>query len=240
MQTSVGALHTVLFMGADSPARRAVCASLVHEGYRLIEAGSSSEALALASARPPDLVIIDMDTAGAGSPALVGQIRKRLPAPVIVMSQSADDASKLAAFDAGADDYLTKPIVMPELLARLRVAVRRMSQNSTHMPSGTVVAVGELVINRASRQVFLGDKEIKLTPIEWRLLDALAAQAGKPLSHSFLLNEVWGPESIDDVQYLRVFIAGLRRKLEVNPHRPRYIVTEQGLGYRLSSNQQVE
>jgi two-component system KDP operon response regulator KdpE len=216
-----------------------MCVSLIQEGYRLIEAGSGSEALALAAARPPDLVLIDMDVLGAGSTRLVGQLRGCLTAPLIVIAESADDANKIAAFDAGADDYLTKPVAIAELLARLRVAIRHMLHRGTQ-PDSPLVTIGELHFNRASRQAFVGQREIKLTPIEGRLLDALAANADKPLTHEFLLRQVWGPESVEDVQYLRVFIADLRRKIEPDPHRPRYIVTEQGVGYRLSSNRRLE
>jgi two-component system KDP operon response regulator KdpE len=239
MQANNDISYTVLMIDADSPARRTMCACLVQEGYRLIEASNGGEALALAAARPPDLVLIDTDVPGAASIRLIGQLRTCLSAPLIVISEVADDASKIAAFDAGADDYLAKPIAIAELLARLRVVVRRMSHRAAQAEN-PLVTIGELRVNRASRQAFIGQREIKLTPIEGRLLDVLAANADKPLTHGFLLSQVWGPESVEDVQYLRVFIASLRRKIEPNPHRPRYIVTEQGVGYRLSSNRRLE
>jgi two-component system KDP operon response regulator KdpE len=235
MPTNVAPSHTVLLVDVDCPARRAMCASLVQEGYRLVEARTASEAITLTSTIMPDLVIIDLDVLGADALRLLSQFRSSLSAHLTVVSESADGACKIASFDAGADDYLVKPIVLPELLARLRVAVRRMSHRATQA-ANAVVTVGELKVNRASRQAFIGEKEIKLTPIESRLLGLLAANAGKPLTHGFLLSEVWGPDSVEDIQYLRVSIAGLRRKIEVDPHRPRYIVTEQGVGYRLFSN----
>ncbi|HWB11815.1 MAG TPA: winged helix-turn-helix domain-containing protein [Pirellulales bacterium] len=227
--------RTVLVIDGDSPARRLTCTSLIQEGYRLIEAASGSEAIALAAARPPDLVLVDIDQ--VGSTQLLGEFRACLAAPLIVISASSDDASKIAAFDAGADDYLTKPIAIAELLARLRVAIRHALHRAP--PDNPLVTIGDLRVNRASRQAFIGQREIKLTPIEGRLLDVLAANVDRPLTHEFLLRQVWGPESIEDVQYLRVFVAGLRRKIEPNPHRPRYIVTEQGVGYRLSSNHRL-
>ena len=227
--------YTILLIDADSPDRRATCSSLIQEGYRLVEARNASEALALTAAIPTDLVILDLEVPGAEGLKLIGQIRNSSTAHLTVVSHFADDAHKLAAFDAGADEYLVKPVVVPELLARLRVAARRMPPRSLAAASA-VILIGDLKIDRLSRQTFVGKKEIKLTPTERRLLDLLAANAGKPLTHGFLLTEIWGPESVDDVQYLRVSIASLRRKIEANPHRPQYILTEQRVGYRLSSN----
>lgn len=231
-----GKAYTILLISSDSPDRRAMCAGLIQDGYRLIEADNGSEAIALASARPPDLVLVDSDISASDLVLLVSRLRGCLSVPLIVVSRLVDDARKIAIFDAGADDYLARPIAIPELQARLRVAVRRLNRQTAHEKNAAVVSIGDLHIKRTSRQVFVADNEIRLTPTEWRLIDLLAAHADRPLTHSFLLNSIWGPNFADDVQYLRVFVAALRRKIEPNPHCPQYIITEQGTGYRLSSS----
>ncbi|HEX7447509.1 MAG TPA: winged helix-turn-helix domain-containing protein, partial [Pirellulales bacterium] len=160
-------------------------------------------------------------------------LREWLSAPVIVLSARGREQDKIAALDAGADDYLTKPFSVGELLARVRVAFRHAA-NADGGKADPTYSVGDLSIDLAARRVFVGQREVHLTPLEYKLLSVMVQHSGKVLTHRFLLKEVWGPDQVGEVNYLRVFMAGLRRKLEVNSAQPRYLLTEQGVGYRLA------
>jgi two-component system, OmpR family, KDP operon response regulator KdpE len=165
---------------------------------------------------------------------VIRKLREWLTAPIIVLSARDQDQQKIMALDHGADDYLTKPFSTGELLARVRVAMRHA--NRTGDDTGkTVFENGELIVDLTLRRVFVGENEVHLTPIEYKLLLTLIRSAGKVLTHRQLLKEVWGPDQVQETHYLRVFMASLRRKLEVDPARPRYLLTEQGVGYRLAS-----
>ena len=224
----------ILLIEDEGPIRKFVRASLEGEGYHLIEAETGQKALALAASQPPDLVILDLGLPDKDGLDVLHALREWLAAPVIVLSARGQEKDKIAALDSGADDYLTKPFGIGELLARIRVALRHASRAAKADKSEPRFAVGGLTVDLASRRVFVDENEIHLTPIEYRLLTALARHAGKVLTHRQLLKEVWGPGSAEEVHYLRVYMAGLRRKLEADPSQPRYLLTEQGVGYRLA------
>ena len=227
-------LPQVLLIEDEPPIRKFVRASLESEGYRLIEAETGQKALGLAAAQPPDLVILDLGLPDKDGLDVLRALREWLAAPVIVLSARGQEKDKIAALDLGADDYLTKPFGIGELLARIRVALRHASRSAAAEKSEPRFAVGGLTVDLAARRVFIEQREVHLTPIEYRLLVALVRHAGKVLTHRQLLKEVWGPGNAEEVHYLRVYMAGLRRKLEADPSQPRYLLTEQGVGYRLA------
>ena len=163
---------------------------------------------------------------------MISRLREWCAAPIIVLSARGQERDKVAALDAGADDYLTKPFGVGELLARMRVALRHAARTAD--PADTQIRIDQLLVDLAARRVFVGEQEVHLTPLEYRLLVTLARHAGKVLTHRFLLKEVWGPGEAAETHYLRVYMAGLRRKIEADPARPRYLLTEQGVGYRLA------
>ncbi len=224
----------ILLIDDERAIRRFLRAALVEEGYDLVEASTAQEALSLAAAKTPSLVVLDLGLPDMDGLELLRRLRQWLRAPVIVLSARDAKNDKVTTLDAGADDYLTKPFAVEELLARIRVALRRVASTSTQLGSDEQFKIGDLVIDQATRRVTVGEKEVRLTPIEFRLLILMARHAGKVLTHHFLLTEVWGPDRADETQYLRVFMAGLRRKLEADPAQPRHLLTEQGVGYWLA------
>jgi len=222
----------VLVIEDEQPIRRFLRASLTVEGYRLVEAESAQQGLRLASQQPPDLVILDL-----GLPDMEGQevlrgLREWLAAPIIVLSARDQESQKVQALDGGADDYITKPFGIAELLARMRTALRHSTRSAD---ASAVFTVGELTVDLGARQVMVRQQPVHLTPLEYKLLATLVKHAGKVLTHGFLLKEVWGPGHAEETHSLRVFMASLRRKLETDSARPRYLLTEPGVGYRLSS-----
>ena len=222
----------ILVIEDDPPIRRFLRASLSSHEFEVEEAATGREALMLATQRPPDLVILDLGLPDMDGLEIIRRLREWTTVPIVIVSARGQEKDKVAALDAGADDYLTKPFGVGELLARIRVAMRhssRVGQQET-----AEFAVDELKVDLAARRVFVGGNEIHLTPIEYRLLIALVRHAGKVLTHRFLLKEVWGPPYVDQTHYLRIFMANLRRKIEADPARPRYLLTEQGVGYRLA------
>lgn len=222
----------VLVVDDESPIRKFLRVSLANEGYRVEEADTGKQALTKAASQPPDIVILDLGLPDIDGLDVLRSLREWLSAPVIVLSARGQERDKVAALDAGADDYLTKPFGVGELQARLRVALRHAvtSESGKSEPRFTV---GELTVDLAARRVFVGQREVHLTPLEYKLLTVMVQHAGKVLTQRFLLKEVWGPDQVGEVHYLRVFMAGLRRKLETDPAQPRYLLTEQGVGYRL-------
>lgn len=223
----------ILVIEDEAPIRKFLHAALADEGYRLSEADTGKQGLKLAAAQPPDVVVLDLGLPDMDGLEVLRQLRDWSQVPVIVLSARGQEKDKVAALDAGADDYLTKPFSVGELSARLRVALRHSARGG----AGTAEAqfqLGELKVDLVARRVFVGGVEVHLTPIEYRLLTTLIRHAGKVLTHRLLLKEVWGPDSVHETHYLRVFMAGLRRKLEKEPARPRYLLTEQGVGYRLA------
>ncbi len=224
---------TLLLIEDEAAIRRFLRASLPNEGYRLVEAETGSQGLRLAANQPPDLVILDLGLPDMDGLDVIRQLREWTSLPILVLSARDQEQQKVAALDAGADDYLTKPFGVGELLARLRVALRHSRQGHGGRDAPEF-QVGELRIDLAARRVFVREMEVRLTPIEYKLLTTLAQHAGKVLTHRFLLKEVWGPHDVHETHYLRVFMAGLRRKIEADSARPRYLLTEQGVGYRMA------
>lgn len=221
----------VLVVEDEPQMRRFLRASLASQGFRLVEAASAREALALATGHNPEMILLDLGLPDLDGIAVTHELRQWSRAPIIVISARGREADKVEALDAGADDYLTKPFGVNELLARIRVALRHAHQaGGSPLP---VSEVGPLRVDLARRQVSLEGEELHLTPIEYRLLTLLVQHAGKVLTHTHLLNEVWGPGHSQQTHYLRVYMAQLRRKLERDPARPRLLVTEPGIGYRL-------
>jgi two-component system KDP operon response regulator KdpE len=222
----------ILLVEDELPIRRFVRALLTGEGYRVDEAHDGKEAIRFATQQPPDLIILDLGLPDSDGLDVLRQVREWSRAPVIILSARDREGQKVAALDAGADDYLTKPFGTGELLARVRVALRHAARAGDE-PESSVFETGDLKIDMGARRVFVRGDEVKLTPLEYKLLTTLVRHAGKVLTHSTLLKEVWGPHQMRETHYLRVFMASLRRKIELDPAQPRYLLTEQGVGYRL-------
>jgi two-component system KDP operon response regulator KdpE len=222
----------ILLVDDESPIRRLVQAALRDEGYRVAEAETGQQAVRLAARQPPDVVILDLGLPDSDGQSVLRQLREWLRAPIIILSARDQEGQKIAALDGGADDYLTKPFATGELLARIRAALRRAQPRGRESPT---FAVGDLRVDFDQHRVFVSDREVHLTPIEFKLLTVLAREAGKVLTHRHLLNEVWGPQHVRETHYLRVFMASLRRKIEADSAQPRYLLTEQGVGYRLAA-----
>jgi two-component system KDP operon response regulator KdpE len=222
----------ILVVDDEAAIRRFLRTGLVAHGYDIDEAESGAQAIELARAHPPDLVILDLGLGDMDGTEALQQLRRTSLVPVIVLSVRNDEKEKVRALDLGADDYMTKPFGMEELIARVRTALRHRLQQQGEMP---VFHSGELAVDVARRLVTLRGVEIKLSVKEFDLLQCLVKHVGKVLTHQFLLREVWGPAHGEDVQYLRVYIRTLRQKLEEDPTRPRYLLTETGVGYRLQA-----
>jgi len=222
--------YTVLVVDDEPPIRRFLRTSLTAVGHRVVTAENGAEALAALGSEKPDLIILDLGLPDKSGLDIIVEIRQRSAVPIIVLSARNDERSKVEALDLGADDYIGKPFGMAELIARLRAALRHAFQAKGEMP---VFTSGDLTVDLVRRQVARAGREVKLSPKEFELLRHLVTHAGKVLTHRQLLREVWGPAQADEVQYLRVFIRGLRQKLEPNPTRPTHILTELGVGYRL-------
>lgn len=225
---------SILIVEDEQHIRRFVRTALETAGYRVYEAGSGNAGLKEAASRKPDLVILDLGLPDMDGTELVKQLREWSTTPIVVLSARMEERDKVTALDLGADDYLTKPFGTEELLARLRVALRHKQGGGSGVGEG-VFRVGDLTVDRVRRQVMLGSKEIHLTPIEYRLLNALVRNAGKVLTHQVLLKEVWGPGHAERAHYLHIYVGHLRHKLEADPARPRYLLTEVGVGYRLAA-----
>jgi two-component system, OmpR family, KDP operon response regulator KdpE len=224
----------VLVIEDEIPIRQFLRNSLNEAGYRLAEADSGKRGLAVAEQSPPDVVLLDLGLPDMDGQEVLRKLREWLEAPIIIVSARDQEGQKVAALDHGADDYLTKPFNTGELLARIRVVLRHAARR----PSGGELPVfeqGHLKVDLAARRVFVKGVETHLTPIEYKLLTTLVQSAGKVLTHRYLLKEVWGPQQVQDTHYLRVFMAGLRRKIEDDPAQPRYLLTDQGVGYRFAS-----
>jgi len=217
----------------DPQIRRFLRTGLESHGFQVHEAETGGEGVAEAANRRPDLVILDLGLPDMDGVEVVKKIREWSALPVIVLSARATETDKVAALDAGADDYLTKPFGLGELLARIRVALRHAQ--GAAQEKGGVFSVANLKVDLAHRRVQVEGKEVHLTPIEYRLLAALVKHAGRVLTHRQLLKDVWGPAYVDRSHYLRVHMAGLRHKLEADPARPRFLLTEAGVGYRLAA-----
>ncbi len=207
-------------------------ATLRAQGYQVVEAATAREGLAQAAGRNPEVILLDLGLPDADGLDVARDLRRQLRAPIIVISARGQEHDKVTALDRGADDYLTKPFGVAELLARVRVALRHAALPA-NAPLRPVFAVGNLRVDLVRRQVFRDTKEVHLTPTEYKLLVALIRQAGRVITHRQLLQEVWGANYVDQGHYLRVYMAHLRHKLESDPSRPRLLATEPGIGYRL-------
>jgi len=225
----------LLVVEDDPQMRKFLRASLSSHGYRLIEAVNGAEGLSQAASYNPDLVLLDLGLPDIDGLAVTARLREWASVPIIVISARGQEDDKIHALDSGADDYLTKPFGTGELLARIRVALRH-SARTRQERSEPILTVGELSVDLDKRSVHVAGKEVHLTPIEYKLLATLLKNAGKVLTHRQLLKEVWGPGYANNTQYLRVYMVQLRHKLERDAARPRYLVTEPGVGYRLRTD----
>jgi two-component system KDP operon response regulator KdpE len=228
--TNTGPL--VLIVDDEPSVRRFLHATLRANGFRTQEAATARQALVQQAGGRPDIVLLDLGLPDGDGLEVLAALRERSRTPVIVLSARGRERDKVTALDAGADDYLTKPFGAPELLARIRVALRHATLPADGSPA-RVVAVGALEIDLDARRVSCEGTTIHLTPTEYRLLSVLALHVGRVVTHHHLLREVWGADANGDAHYLRVYMGQLRRKLEVDTTRPRYLHTEPGVGYRL-------
>jgi two-component system, OmpR family, KDP operon response regulator KdpE len=215
----------------DKEIRRFVHSALGASGFQVWPAETAERGLIEAATRQPELIILDLGLPDRDGLEVILDLRAWTCIPILILSARGEEAQKVAALDAGADDYLTKPFGVPELLARLRALLRRV----VHIEDGgkALVEFGDLRIDLVHRTVTRANQAVHLTPIEYRMLTVLLTHAGRVLTHRQLLKEVWGPSHLDRVHYLRVFMAGLRRKLEDEPARPQHLLTVSGVGYRL-------
>jgi two-component system KDP operon response regulator KdpE len=219
----------VLVIDDEPQIRRALAINLRARGYQVDLAATGEEALKAAASHPPDVVILDLGLPGISGLQVIQGLRGWTRAPILVLSVREREADKVAALDAGADDYVTKPFGINELLARLRAAVRRATPATEELP---VVQTPDFRVDLAAKQVTRDGREVRLTPTEWQLVEVLVRHRGRLVSQRQLLQEVWGPNYGEETNYLRVFIAQIRRKLEPDPAHPRYFITEPGIGYR--------
>jgi two-component system KDP operon response regulator KdpE len=205
--------------------------TLETEGFRVFEAETLPRGLIEAGTRKPDLVILDLGLPGGDGTDFIREVRAWSTMPIVVLSARVEEHDKVEALDAGADDYLTKPFGVAELLARVRAALRRHTRAGEEQ--GPVARFGDVVVDLANRQVSKAGQEVHLTQIEFRLLAVLLSHPGKVLTHRQLLREVWGPPYVEHSHYLRIYMGHLRQKLETDPARPKHLITETGVGYRL-------
>ncbi|QRN37175.1 two-component system response regulator KdpE [Pectobacterium carotovorum] len=220
---------TILIVEDEKEIRRFVRQALEGEGCRVFDAGTMQRGLLEAATRKPDLIILDLGLPDGNGIDYIRDLRQWSNLPVIVLSARTDEQDKIDALDAGADDYLTKPFGIGELLARLRVALRRHSNTQQETP---LVSFGNITVDLLNRQVNREGQELHLTPIEFRLLATLLASPGKVLTQRQLLTQVWGPNAVEHSHYLRIYMGHLRQKLESDPARPRHLLTETAIGYR--------
>lgn len=221
----------VLLVEDEPQMRRFLRVTLASHGYRVVEAKTAEEGLAQAKARNPDVVLLDLGLPDYDGLHVVKSLRAWCSTPILIISARGQESDKISALDAGADDYLTKPFGAGELLARIRVALRHAARPAQDA-AAEVFAVSGLRVDVLGRQVHVGEREVHLTPIEFKLLTTLIRSAGKVMTHRSLITEVWGPAHAEQTHYLRVHMAQLRQKIEAEPARPRFLVTEPGIGYR--------
>jgi two-component system KDP operon response regulator KdpE len=222
----------ILIVEDDPQIRRFLRATFGAERYRFHEAVTAEEGIAQAAARQPDLMVLDLGLPDRDGLEVIRKVREWSQTPIIVLSARGQEKDKIAALDAGADDYVSKPFAVGELLARVRAALRRAATLSDG-DSGAAFRAGEITVDLIRRVVSVRGNEVHLTPIEYKLLQTLIRHVGKVITQRQLLIEVWGPQHSEEGQYLRVYMAQLRRKLEADPARPRHLLTEPGVGYRL-------
>ena len=223
----------ILIVEDDTAVRNLIATTLETQDYRFHTAQTGAQAVFEAVSQKPDIILLDLGLPDMDGVDIIKKIRSWSTKPIIVISARSEDRDKIEALDAGADDYLTKPFSVEELLARLRVTIRRLSYGETQQAEETAFANGEPKIDYASGCAFLGGQELHLTPIEYKLLCLLAKNVGKVLTHTYITREIWGTSWNSDVASLRVFMATLRKKIEPDPSQPKYIQTHVGVGYRM-------
>lgn len=223
---------TLLIIEDEAQMRRFLRVSLTSHGYQVCEAETGEAGVTQAASRNPDLVLLDLGLPDTDGLQVTERLRQWSKMPIIVLSARGKEEDKIKALDAGADDYLTKPFGVGELLARIRVALRHSARTES---GASELTLGNVAVDLARRRVTKSDVEVHLTPIEYKLLATLIKYEGKVITHRQLLKEVWGPNASEQTQYLRVFMGQLRHKLEDEPSRPRFLTTEPGVGYRLRS-----
>jgi two-component system KDP operon response regulator KdpE len=229
MNSATAKNHVVLVIDDEIQIRRLLRITLEANGYKVLDAANGRDGLVEAATRRPDIVILDLGLPDMEGVSVLKRMREWSRVPVVVLSVRDRDADKIMALDAGADDYVTKPFSTPELLVRLRVALRHAQPAEEEV----VFRAGDLVVDLADRRVSVKGQEVKLTVTEYSLLRLLVRHAGRILTHRQILKEVWGPNATDQMHYLRVYVARLREKIEPMPSRPALLITEPGIGYRL-------
>jgi two-component system, OmpR family, KDP operon response regulator KdpE len=230
-EARAGAPVLVLVIEDEAPIRKFLRAALEGQGFTVVESVNGADGVAQAATRAPDLLLLDLGLPDVDGLEVVRRVREWSQVPILVLTARGREGDKIQALDAGADDYVTKPFAMGELLARIRVALRHRSRAGD--AEETELRFGDVEVDLGRRVVRRAGEEVRLTPIEYRLLAALARHPGRVLTHEHLLREVWGPSSTSEHHYLRVYMAQLRHKLERDPGRPRLLLTEPGVGYRL-------
>ena len=233
--SSMNSTPTILVIEDEQEIRRFLRVSLNHQGYQLIEAETGATGIRSAADEQPDLILLDLGLPDVDGLHVIEQVRSWSQVPIIVLSARGQEREKVVCDRRWRDDYITKPFGMSELMARIRVALRNQMRVSGEGDE-SVFMVGNLCVDLAARRVTVNDSEVHLTPIEYRLLTTLIKHAGKVITHRQLLKEVWGPGTVEETHYLRVYTAQLRRKLEADPARPRLLLTEPGVGYRLAND----
>jgi two-component system, OmpR family, KDP operon response regulator KdpE len=225
------ACATILVVEDELPIRRFLRPAIESAGWRLIEAETAAAGILEATQARPDVIVLDLGLPDTDGIEVIRRVREWSAMPIIILSARGQEVDKVAALDAGADDYVQKPFNVAELMARVRVALRHATSLAQPSADSTIVA-GEIAIDLARRVVTRGGAEVHLTPIEYKLLTTLARHAGLVMTHRQLLKEVWGPGHAEESHYLRMFVRQLRQKLEANPNQPRHLFTEVGVGYR--------
>lgn len=226
----------ILVVEDDKPIRNFIIASLKAQEFNYIETDKGMEAIALSMSHKPDLIILDLGLPDMDGIDIIEKVREWSKIPIIIVSARENERQKIEALDKGADDYLTKPFGIGELLARIRVSLRHSRASANQNDNIEIFKVKGLVVNFDKRKVTINNEDIHLTPIEYKIMALLCKYAGKVLTHSFIINEIWGAAVGNETQSLRVFMASLRRKIEKNPAEPQYIYTEVGVGYRLADD----
>ena len=224
--------YRVLVIEDELPIRRFLRASLSTHNYELIEVGTARDGITMATTKQPDIILLDLGLPDNDGLNVTRQIREWSQVPIIVISARGQEQDKVAALDAGADDYLTKPFGVDELMARMRVALRHLEQKGDRQEE-QIVTIGNITVDLPRRHVRVDDTEVHLTPIEYTLLTTLVRYRGRVVTHRQLLEAAWGPHYVTETHYLRVYMGQLRHKIEADAARPRYLITEPGIGYRL-------
>ena len=225
---------TILVVEDEAEIRRFLRASLGAEGYKVVESATGQRGVIDAASHKPDLAVVDLGLPDLGGMDVIRRIREWSPMPILVLSARVHEQTKVEAFDAGADDYVTKPFGVGELLARVKVALRHAARPAS---GGQVLRLGDATLDLEKRLALRAGAAIHLTPIEFRLLACLAKHLGMVVTQRQLLSEVWGPAHVDDTHYLRIYMKQLREKFESDPVRPRHFITETGVGYRMQADE---